>query len=108
MSIHSEYIARMATQLKKWDADVDALAAKGKEASAEASAAYDERIKGLRASRDAAQKTFLEICQATESAGAQMQAAMQGAWEAMQKALERVSSDIRKNERPTSSMCSSR
>jgi translation initiation factor IF-2 len=96
MSIHSEYIARMATQLKKWDADVDALAAEGKKASADARAAYDDRIKDLRASRDAAQKTFLEICQATELAGAQMQAAMQGAWEAMQKTFEKVSSDIRK------------
>ena len=96
MSIHSEYIARMATQLKKWDADVDALAAEGKKASADAGAAYDERAKDLRASRDAAQKTFLEICQATESAGVQMQAAMQRAWEAMQKGFEKVSSDIRK------------
>ena len=58
MSMHSEYIARMETQLKKWDADVDALTAEGKKASAEARAVYDERIKDLRASRDAAQKTF--------------------------------------------------
>jgi hypothetical protein len=96
MSTHSEYIARMETQLKKWDAQVDALVAEGKKASAEVRAAYDERIKDLRASRDAAQKTFLEIRQASESAGAQMQAAMQGAWETMQKAFEKVSSDLRK------------
>jgi translation initiation factor IF-2 len=96
MSMHSEYIARMETQLSKWDADVDALAAEGKKASAEARAAYDERIKDLRASRDAAQKTFLEIRQATESAGEQMRAAMQGAWETMQKAFEKASSDVRK------------
>jgi translation initiation factor IF-2 len=96
MSMHSEYIARMETQLKKWDADVDALTAEGKKASAEARAVYDERIKDLRASRDAAQKTFLEFRQATESAGEQMRAAMQGAWETMQKALEKASSDIRK------------
>jgi translation initiation factor IF-2 len=96
MSMHSEYIARTEAQLKKWDADVDALAAESKKAGAAAGAAYDERIKELRASRDAAQKTFLEIRQASESAGAQMQAAMQGAWEAMQKAFEKMSSDIRK------------
>jgi chromosome segregation ATPase len=96
MSMHSEYIARMETQLKKWDADVDALAAKAKQASADTRAVYDERIKDLRASRDAAQKTFLEVRQAAESAGAQMQAAMQEAWETMQKAFEKVSSDIRK------------
>jgi hypothetical protein len=96
MSMHSEYIAKMETQLTKWDADVDALAAEGKKAGAAAGAAYDKRITDLRASRDAAQKAFLEISQASESAGAQMQAAMQGAWESMQKAFEKVSSDIRK------------
>ena len=96
MSMHSEYIATMETQLRKWDADLDALAAEGKKASAEARAVYDERIKGLRASRDAAQKTFLQIREATESAGAQMQAAMQGAWETMQKAFEKAASDTRK------------
>ena len=96
MSMHSEYVATMETQLKKWDADVDALAAEGRKAGAAAGAAYDERIKDLRASRDAAQKKFLEIRQASESAGAQMQAAMQGAWEAMQKAFAKASSDIGK------------
>jgi len=69
MSINTEYVARMETQLKKWDADVDALAAEGEKAGAEARAAYHERIKDLRASRDAAQKTFQEIAAANESAG---------------------------------------
>jgi polyhydroxyalkanoate synthesis regulator phasin len=96
MSMHSEYIAGMEAQLKKWDADLDALVAEGKKASAEARATYDERIKDLRASRDAAQKTFQEMRQATGSAGAQMQAAMQGAWETMQRAFEKVSLEIRK------------
>jgi hypothetical protein len=96
MDANSEYIARMETQLKKWDADVDALAAEAKKASADARAAYDEGIKDLRASRDAAQRTFLDVRLAAESAGAQMKAAMQGAWETMQKAFEKVSSDIRK------------
>jgi hypothetical protein len=96
MSMHTEYIAGMETQLKKWDADVDALAAEGNKASGEARAAYNERIKDLRASRDAAQETSLKICQATESVGAQMQATMQGAWQTMQRPLEKVSSDIRK------------
>lgn len=96
MGMNAEYVARMETQLKKWDADVDALAAEGEKAGAEARAAYHERIKDLRASRDAAQKTFQEISVANESAGAQMQAGMKTAWETMQKALEKVSSDLRK------------
>jgi len=96
MGKNTEYVTRMETQLKKWDADVDALAAKSEKASAQARAAYHEQIKNLRASRDAAQKTFQEIRVASESAGARMQAGMEVAWETMQKALEKVSSDLRK------------
>jgi uncharacterized coiled-coil DUF342 family protein len=96
MSMNSEYLARMETQLKKWDADVDALAAKGEKANAEARAAYHERIKDLRVSRDAAQRRFQEIRAATESAGAQMQTGMEVAWKTMQKTLEKLSADLRK------------
>ena len=96
MTMNTEYVAMMETQLKKWDADVDALAAQSEKAGAEARAAYHEQIKDLRANRDAAQKTFLEISNANDSAGAQMQAAMKASWETMQKSLEKLSSDLRK------------
>ena len=96
MGKNAEYVTRMETQLKKWDAEVDALAAKGEKASAEARTAYQEQIKDLRASRAAAQKTFQDIRVASESAGAQMQAGMEAAWKSMQKGLEKVSSDLRK------------
>jgi len=96
MGMNAEYVAMMETQLKKWDADVDALAAQSEKAGTEARAAYHAQIKDLRASRDAAQKTFQEISNANESAGAQMQAAMKASWETMQKNLEKLSSDLRK------------
>jgi len=81
----NEYLARMETQLKKWDADLDALAAEGEKASATARAAYHERIKDLRGKRDAAQKTLLEL-----------QGRMKSAWEEMQKALDKAVADLRK------------
>jgi len=96
IDIKSEYVARMETQLKKWDADVDALAAEGEKAGAEARAMYHERIKDLRASRDAVQKTFQEIRAAGEAAGAQLHTGMKTAWETMQETLEKLSSDLRK------------
>ena len=74
MSTKSEFVTTMEAQLKKWDADVDALAAKGEKVSADARAAYYARIKDLRASREVAQKTFQEILAASESARAQLQA----------------------------------
>ena len=96
MGMNDEYVARMKTQLKKWDADVDALTARAEQASAEARAAYHVKIKELRANRDVAQKKFDEIRAASESAAAKMQAGMEAAWKTMQSALEKVSSDLRK------------
>lgn len=94
MGKNAEYLARMEALLKGWDADVDALAVAGEKAGAKAAAVYRERVKGLRASRDAAQETLQQARIATESAGAQMRAAMQTAWESMQRALANVSSEL--------------
>jgi hypothetical protein len=96
MDKHSEYVARMETQMKKWDADVDALTARGELAGAEARSAYHKQIQVLRAGRDSAHKTFQEMRLASESAGAKMKANMEVAWETMQKALAKVSADLRK------------
>ncbi len=94
MSKNAEYATMMEKQMKKWDADVDALAAKGEQAGAEARAAYKAQVKQLRAGRDAAQKQFQEFRAASEAVGEKMQARMQEAWDAMQKALEKASSDL--------------
>ena len=87
------------TQLKIWDAAVDALAAKGEKVSADARKAYYARIKDLRSSRAVAQKTFQEILVASESARAQLQASMEATWEAMQKALGKMSLETSPNKR---------
>ena len=96
MGTRAEFVAGMEAQMKKWDAEVDALVAEGKKASGEARTAYDRRIKELRLGRKAAQKSFQELRVATESAGVQLQAGMEVAWDTMQKALQKVSSDLRK------------
>jgi hypothetical protein len=82
MGTNDEYVRSMEMQLKKWDADVEALAAEGEKAGAEARATYYARIQELRL--------------ASQEAGAQMQAGVKVAWETMQKALEKVSADLRK------------
>jgi hypothetical protein len=96
MGTRAEFVAGMQVQMKKWDAELEALVAEGKKASGEARTAYDRRIKELRLSRKAAQKFFQELRVATESAGVQIQAAMEVAWETMQQALQKVSADLRK------------
>ena len=93
MSKNSEYVTAMQTRMRQFDKDVDALSA---EAGAKARAAYDEQVRDLRASRDAAQQTFLRLQEASESADARMHAGMQAAWDTMQAALKKVSADLRK------------
>jgi hypothetical protein len=95
MSTNSDYVAMMQSQLKKWDKEVDALSASGEKASMEARSAYHEGMKELRASRDEAQRTFQQIRLATEAAGEQMQAGKTVAWVTMQKALEKVSAELK-------------
>jgi hypothetical protein len=96
MEKNSAYVAKMETQLKKWDADMDALAAAGEKASDAARTTYVESMKGLRANRDAARKSFETMRAASEEAGEKMQAAMTASWESMQKSLEKASADLRK------------
>ena len=57
-STKSEFVTKMETQLKIWDAAVDALAAKGEKVSADTRKAYYAGIKDLRSSREVAQKTL--------------------------------------------------
>ena len=94
MGINSDYVAKMKTQLKQWDAELDALGARTEAASAEARAASLERIKDLRASRDAAQKSLHQMRAAGEAAGAHMKTAMEEAWKTIQKGLQKASSSL--------------
>ena len=94
MGANADYIARMKAQLKQWDADLDALGARTEAASAEARDASLERIKELRARRDAAQKSFQQMRASGEAAGAHMKAAMEEAWKAIHKGLQKATSSL--------------
>ena len=94
-NMNTEYVTKMETQMKQWDAEVSALVAEAEKANARARAAYDQRMKDLRESRDVAAKTLREIGAATEVASDQMRSGMEGAWDTMQRTLARVSSDFR-------------
>lgn len=96
MSRNSEYVTRMQTQMKQWDADVDALVAEGARASAEARAVYQSQVQGLRANRDSAKLAFQRLGVAGESLSGQMRDGMDAAWDTMQSALAKATSDLRR------------
>jgi chromosome segregation ATPase len=94
MGVNADYVARMKAQLKQWDSDLDALAARGELASAEAREACNERIRELRANREAAQKALHAMRAAGEAAGAQVKAGMEEAWKSIHKGLQKASSTL--------------
>ena len=91
MSANTEYVAKMQKQLKEWDAGLDALVARGERSGEEARAT----IRDLQERRAAAHSYIDKIRFAGESAGAQMHAGMQGTWDALRKALEKATSELR-------------
>lgn len=95
MNTTSEYVTGMQAQLKAWDANVDVLLTESRKADGEARTAYAKRLKELRLSRKAAQKSLEALRAATGATTAKTQAAMQEAWEEMQKSLEKVSTELR-------------
>ena len=96
MSKKDEYFAAMEAQIKKWDAEVDKLRAKGEQMSAEAGAKYAEQLKTMRTNRDSAYKKLQEMRTASESAWQNMQAGMDAAWTSMKNALDKASSQFKK------------
>ena len=96
MSKKDEYFAMMEGQIKKWDAEVDKLKAKGDQLNAEARIKYAEQLKAMRANRDAAYKKLQEVRTANESAWQHMQTGMDTAWASMKNALDKASSQFKK------------
>ena len=92
----NDYLATMEAQLKRWDADLEALAAEGQKASEGTRAAYHERLKELRASRDAARQAIREMRAAGAVASEQLQSGMKSACETMRTALEKAAVELRK------------
>ena len=95
MSTNAIYLAGMQLQMKKWDAEFEALVADGRKAGGEARTAYDRRLKELRLGRKSAQKSLEAVRDATGPAALKLQADMQATWEEMEKSLGKVSSDLK-------------
>jgi hypothetical protein len=95
MGKKDEYCATMETEIKKWDAEVDGLNAKGKQMSADIRASYDTQLKAMRADRDLACSKLQELRTANESAWQHMQSGVDAAWTSMKNALDKAASQFK-------------
>lgn len=94
MNTNSDYLAGMRSHFKQWDEAVDVLAAEGRRADGEARTAYQRRLKELRLARNDARRSFETLRTASGDAAVQSQAGLERAWETMQQALRKVSTDL--------------
>jgi hypothetical protein len=95
MGKKEEYCATMESEIKKWDAAVDSLNAKGKKMSTDARATYDTQVKAMRVDRDFAYSKLQEMRTANESAWHHMQSGVDAAWTSMKNALDKAVSQYK-------------
>ena len=95
MGKKDEYCTAMESEIKKWDAEVDNLNAKGKQMSADVRVGYDTQLKAMRADRDLAYSKLQEMRTANESAWHHMQSGMDAAWTSMKNALDKAASQFK-------------
>ncbi|MCE8035951.1 MAG: hypothetical protein LPK20_06930 [Halomonas sp.] len=87
MNRRDEFIERMKAQLDEWNAEIEALAERARQASAEAQVRYQDDIERLRRRRDETWRRLEELQYASEAAWDTLQQGLDDAWELLRKAL---------------------
>lgn len=92
MSTRDEYVRRMQAKLEEWNADIDALTARGSEVSAEMKHEYQQQIEALKAKQAGARQKMEELQKSGESAWDDLKAGIELAWTAIGEAVDSAKS----------------
>ena len=92
MSEREAYIEKAKAQLDQWNAEIDKLEARAREASADGEIAYRETLQDLRGKRDALEQKLNETRQSGEAAWSDMKAGMDAAWNNLSAAITKAQS----------------
>ncbi len=88
MSSRDEYIRKMQAKLDEWNAEIDTLAAKGSEVTADVKKEYHAQIESLKAKQVVARQKIEELQQAGESAWGDLKSGADLAWTAIGEAID--------------------
>ena len=88
MSDRDAYVEKFKARIDQWNADIDKLEAKAKEARADARIEHEKRIREARAKRDAAQGKLDELRNASGEAWEDVKQGAERAWSACREAVE--------------------
>lgn len=92
MSTRDEYVRKMQAKLEEWNADIDKLAAKTSEVSADVRSEYKEQIAALKVKQAAARHKIEEMQISGESAWKDLKSGIELAWAAIGEAVDSVKS----------------
>lgn len=82
------YVQKMKGQLDRWNAEIDRLQAKAKEAGSEAQKEFHERVAELRSRREGAEEKLEELRSSTSGAWEDLKTGVELAWESLGEAVK--------------------
>jgi chromosome segregation ATPase len=86
---------KLETQLDEWDAKLEQLRTKAKEAKADIRAEFEVQLEALAAKRAVAQDNLRELRQNGESAWEDLKGGADKAWKELREAIERAASRLK-------------
>jgi uncharacterized coiled-coil DUF342 family protein len=92
MSTREEYIRKMQAKLEEWNADIDVLASKASDVSADVRNEYNEQIASLKSKQAVARQKIEEMQKSGESAWKDLKTGIELAWSAIGEAVDSAKS----------------
>lgn len=92
MSERDAYVEKAKAQIEQWNAEIDKLEAKAREASADGEIAYRETLVDLRGKRDALEQRIKAAQQSGETAWDDVKSGLDTAWTNLSDALQTAKS----------------
>ena len=92
MSSRDEYVRKMQAKLEELNTDIDKLAAKANDVSAELKGEYNEQIAALKTKQAAARQKIEEMQKSGESAWKDLKAGIDLAWTAIGESIDSAKS----------------
>ncbi len=84
------YIEKLKAQMDQWDAEIDKLEAKAREAQADQRIRYEEAVQDMHQRRDEAQKMLKRVQEASAASWKDLRTGFDAAWSDVSKAMDRA------------------
>lgn len=95
MPQNDQYIEKIKARLDQWNAEIDKLEARSKEAEADTKIEYQKQLDGLREQRDRAEAQLEEIRNATDEAWSELESGFDKAWQDISTAFDNAFSKFK-------------